>query len=83
MAIPDKPLVIKDFDPDDLTLGEINALYGDSYIIDEFTQFLIDHVDHAESWTIKEIRAIKRKELADVRKQLFIKIEELALPLPK
>lgn len=83
MAIPNKPLVIKDFNPDELTLGEINALYGDSYIIDEFTQFLIDHVDHDASWTTKEIRAIKRKELADVRHQLFSKIEELALPLPK
>jgi hypothetical protein len=81
MAIPNKPLVISDYDIEELTLAEHRCLYGDTYIIDEFRQFLEDHIDHAQSWTVAEIRKIKRKELAEVRAQIYAKLEEMAVPL--
>lgn len=71
MAIPDKPLIVTGYDVDELTLAENRTLFGSDYVIDDFRQFLIDHVDHVQSWTEKEIGAIKRKELAEVRTQLF------------
>ena len=81
MAIPDKPLVITEYDVEELTLAENQCLHGDTYIVDEFRQFLEDHVDHEQSWTVAEIRKIKRKELGDVRAQLFAKLAEMAVPL--
>ena len=76
MAIPQKPLVIADYDPDELSLGESHTLFGDTYAVDDFRQFLIDHIDHATSWSLEEIDAIKRSELGEVRRQLFEKIVE-------
>jgi hypothetical protein len=81
MAIPNKPLVIKDYDVEELTLAENQCLHGETYFVDEFRQFLEDHVDHEQSWTIAEIRKIKRKELAEVRAQLFAKLAGMAVPL--
>lgn len=83
MPIPDKPLVVVEYDIEELTLAEHQCLYGDKYVIDEFRQFLEDHVDHESSWTIAEIRKIKRKELSQVRDQLFAKLAEMAVPLAK
>jgi hypothetical protein len=71
MPIPQKPLTIVDYDPDELTLDESHTLFGETYSVDEFRQFLLDHVDHATSWTEKEVGHIKRKELPAVRQQLF------------
>jgi hypothetical protein len=77
MTIPNKPLIIINYDPDEMTLGESHTLFGETYVVDDFRQFLIDHVDHEKSWTVEEIDAIKRKELNDVRKQLFDQLIDL------
>lgn len=83
MSIPDKPLVINLTDLDSLTLAENRLLYGERYVIDEFYQFLLDRVDHAESWTESEIGAITRGELAGVHAQVRAKLVEQATPLAK
>ncbi|MFH0938242.1 MAG: hypothetical protein V1899_03040 [Planctomycetota bacterium] len=80
MAIPQTALVIVEYDPDELTLGESHTLFGDTYAVDDFRQFLLDHVDHKKSWTRKEIDAIKRKELDVVRKQLFDALIDMKSP---
>ncbi len=77
MSIPSKPLVVIGYDIDELTLGESHVLFGDTYSIDVFRQFLLDHIDHTASWTEAEIDGIKRKELPNIRKQLFETLLEL------
>jgi hypothetical protein len=81
MPLPNKPLIIKDYDVEELTLDESRVIFGDTYVVEDFRQFLIDHVDHEKSWTEKEIGKIKRKELSDVRAAVYNAIRELALPL--
>lgn len=71
MAIPTTPLIISKYDVDNLTLAENRTLFGGTYTIDDFYQFLIDYTDHDKSWTVEEIGKIKRTELTDVRRQLF------------
>lgn len=81
MPIPSKPLVLSAFDTSALTLRENRVLFGDSYNVDEFYQYLLDHVDHATSWTLAEIGDITRAELGEVRAQLFVSLTERAVPL--
>lgn len=81
MAIPQKTLVINDSELDELTLEENRILFGERYNVDAFYQYLIDHVDHANSWTIRDIGKIKRRELDDVRSQVANLINERAVPL--
>jgi hypothetical protein len=82
--IPTKPLVIIDYDVDELTLDESRTLFADTYVVEEFRQFLCDHVDHEHSWTVAEIGRIKRKELGDVRRQVNEALIDVTVkrPLP-
>ncbi len=79
MAIPNKPLIITGWE--DRTLGEHHVIFGETYVIEDFRQFLLDHVDHEKSWTEAEIKKIKVAELDKVHVQIFEKIREQAVPL--
>ena len=77
MAIPIEPLVIKDYDPEELTLDEIECLVSPTFDLIAFKKFLLDH----STWTRAQVGGIKKKEAADVRAQLVEKLNALQAPL--
>ncbi len=79
MSIPDKPLQIKQLDLDQLTLAENRLLFGRTYNVDKFYQFLIDN----SNWTEEEAGQITRAELDEVHLQVTEKVCEQATPLAK
>ena len=81
--LPTTKLVIKDFDPDKnhRTLKDNHTLFGSTYIVDDFYQWLLAHTDHETSWTEDEIGAITFAELDEVRRQLREALVEFFIPL--
>lgn len=77
MAIPDNPLVIKDYDPEELTLDEIECLISNTFDLVAFKKFLLNH----SNWSRAQIGSIKKKEAAEVRSQLVAKLQEAQAPL--
>lgn len=77
MAVPQKPLIIVNFDPDRRTIKEHRAIWGSRYNIEQFADFLVQYVDHERSWTEDEIDAIAADELERVRTLLQLELIEM------
>jgi hypothetical protein len=78
MAIPDKPLVLNDFDPNELTLDEAILLSEpDKFKPSAYKDFLVKYTD----WTPEEVGKMTLGELTDVTKQLAERINESSIPL--
>ena len=76
MAIPASPLVVKDFNPQEFTLDELEIFEAGGFTASGFKKFLIAHTN----WTKSEIGAIKLGELKDIAEQLGKAINEAAVP---
>ena len=75
-SLPDRPLEIQDWDPEELTLDEVILFEPDGFTAKGFRQYLIDH----SNWTRQEIGRIKVRELKEVSAQFLAQIGEKAVP---
>ena len=75
--IPGKLLVIHDWDPDAVTIGEVRLFQGGQYDLMAFREFLIRYTN----WTEMEIDKIRRRECTVIYSQIVEKLNELAVPL--
>lgn len=75
-SLPDAPLVINGFDPENMTLDEAILFEPEGFTAKGFRQFLIDH----SNWSRQEIGRVKIKDLKQVADALVKQLGELAVP---
>lgn len=79
MAIPASPLVVKQFDVNNLTLDEWELFEAGGFTASGFKRFLLEH----SNWNKAEIGKITIGELKDVADQLGKAINEAIVPKGK
>lgn len=73
MAVPTEALTLK-FDPDELTLGELQIL--NTYSVDLFRAF----VSRYGNWTEKQIDALTRREWRALHGEFYEKLLDVFVP---
>ena len=76
MALPQSDLVLKEIDPDEMTLDELCLFETGGFTAQGFRQFLIDHTE----WTPREIGKLTVKELKAITEKLAEKVAAASVP---
>ena len=76
MAIPSKPLELKNFDVDELTDDDVALFEKDGFSAKGFKEFMARY----SNWTAAEVGGLKLKELKVVAEQIGETIKGAAIP---